>query len=245
MTAGNERRNHYRLLHVQHDAPHAVVRSSYRAMMRELEAHPDRGGDVWHAALLNEAYRVLSDPEERAQYDLELGDTRLGRLRSDAGVSTDADDDVDDVVHEPFLHELAIHARICLFCGSRWPRRAPRTAQSCSTCASPTDFDLVPARPDDGRRSAERIAREGRLRYWTEWPSSPSVGELVDLSAGGLKLSARTEVQGPAVKIEGPIVDAIGRVASCRPQENDWAIGVEFVTVQWHKARGTFVSTQA
>ncbi len=69
MSGRVNRRNYYRVLHVQHDAPAAVITSSYRALMRTLEIHPDRGGDHWNAALVNEAYRVLSDPATRERVE--------------------------------------------------------------------------------------------------------------------------------------------------------------------------------
>ena len=63
------RRNYYRLLHVGRDAPTAVIQASYRTLMQRLRMHPDLGGDHERAALLNEAYETLSDPERRAAYD--------------------------------------------------------------------------------------------------------------------------------------------------------------------------------
>ncbi|MFN7982197.1 MAG: DnaJ domain-containing protein [Vicinamibacterales bacterium] len=66
------RRNHYRVLHVQPDAPFDVIRASYRTLLQTLKLHPDLGGDHWTAAHVNAAYHVLSDPLRRAQYDREL-----------------------------------------------------------------------------------------------------------------------------------------------------------------------------
>src|SRR2546428_13781943 len=37
--------------------------------MRELQAHPDLGGDEEKAKVVNEAHRVLSDPDLRTEYD--------------------------------------------------------------------------------------------------------------------------------------------------------------------------------
>ena len=68
------RRNYYRILHVQPDAPAEVIKSSYRTLMQRLRMHPDLGGDHWNASLINEAYTVLMDPEQRAAYDREQGD---------------------------------------------------------------------------------------------------------------------------------------------------------------------------
>lgn len=60
------RRNYYRILHVQPDAPKEMIRSSYRTIMHKMRVHPDLGGDSEAAALVNEAYAVLSDERERA-----------------------------------------------------------------------------------------------------------------------------------------------------------------------------------
>ena len=65
------RRNYYRILHVQPDAPVEIIKSSYRTLMQKLKAHPDLGGDEWNAALINEACAVIIDPEKRAAYDTE------------------------------------------------------------------------------------------------------------------------------------------------------------------------------
>lgn len=70
MTA--ERRNLYRLLHVQPEAPTEIIKASYRALMSTLRMHPDLGGDPQRAAEVNHAYAVLMDPERRRAYDLSL-----------------------------------------------------------------------------------------------------------------------------------------------------------------------------
>ena len=66
------RRNYYRVLHIQPDAPFEIIRSSYRTLMKELRQHPDLGGEHWNAKVLNEAYEVLSDPFQRGVYDIKL-----------------------------------------------------------------------------------------------------------------------------------------------------------------------------
>jgi curved DNA-binding protein CbpA len=66
------KRNYYRLLQVQPDAPYEVIRASYRTLMKELKNHPDLGGDLSNAYLINEAYETLSDRFQRAEYDKKL-----------------------------------------------------------------------------------------------------------------------------------------------------------------------------
>lgn len=62
-----DRRDHYRLLHVQSDAPTEVIRGAYRALI--ALHHPDVGGDHATALRLNDAFAVLSDTDRRARYD--------------------------------------------------------------------------------------------------------------------------------------------------------------------------------
>jgi DnaJ-class molecular chaperone len=65
----NNRRNFYRILHVQPEAPFEIIKASYRSLMTKLKVHPDLGGDHESAVLINQAYAVLSDPKKRKQYD--------------------------------------------------------------------------------------------------------------------------------------------------------------------------------
>lgn len=67
-----ERRNYYRILHVQPDAPMAVISESYRMLMHKLKTHPDLESADWNADLLKIAYDTLRDPDKRAGYDREL-----------------------------------------------------------------------------------------------------------------------------------------------------------------------------
>jgi curved DNA-binding protein CbpA len=69
---GSNRRNHYRTLHAQPDAPFEVIKANYRTLMQKLKGHPDLGGDHWTAVHVNTAYEILSDPVRRSAYDREL-----------------------------------------------------------------------------------------------------------------------------------------------------------------------------
>ena len=65
----NARADYYKVLHIHPDAPLEIVQSSYRTLMQRLRNHPDLGGEHERAALINEAYAVLTDPNKRAEYD--------------------------------------------------------------------------------------------------------------------------------------------------------------------------------
>ncbi len=66
------KRNYYRILYVQPDAPAEVIRASYRTLMHTLRQHPDLGGEHWNASIINEAHGVLTDEARRRAYDHKL-----------------------------------------------------------------------------------------------------------------------------------------------------------------------------
>ena len=63
--------DHYTVLGVERSADRTSIRRAYR--IRAREAHPDFGGDEQAMARVNEAWRVLGDPERRAAYDGSVG----------------------------------------------------------------------------------------------------------------------------------------------------------------------------
>lgn len=67
-----ERRNFYRILHVQPDASMAVIEENYRILLEKLKKYPEMNGPNWNAKLLDAAYSTLQDPKKRAAYDDEL-----------------------------------------------------------------------------------------------------------------------------------------------------------------------------
>jgi DnaJ-class molecular chaperone len=71
---GPQMRDHnrlYSLLNVLPDADPVVIEAAYKALMKRY--HPDiaSGTAGTRAAELNQAYRMLRDPERRAAYDAE------------------------------------------------------------------------------------------------------------------------------------------------------------------------------
>ncbi|MEL7155673.1 MAG: DnaJ domain-containing protein [Actinomycetota bacterium] len=62
--------NHYEILGLSQAATPAEIRAAYLALSKVV--HPDAGGDDYQFAVLEQSYRVLSDPTARARHDREL-----------------------------------------------------------------------------------------------------------------------------------------------------------------------------
>ena len=71
--------NHYATLNIAMDAPDAVVRAAWRVLTSQF--HPDRrgAGSAVRMQQVNTAYRVLSDPRQRAAHDAALHRERSRR----------------------------------------------------------------------------------------------------------------------------------------------------------------------
>jgi DnaJ-class molecular chaperone len=78
--------DYYEILQVHPRASQEMVKKAYRTLMGEMGGHPDLGGDVERAKLINEAYTVLGDPEVRRGYD--DARTRSGPWGSTGGART-------------------------------------------------------------------------------------------------------------------------------------------------------------
>ena len=217
-------------------------------MMQRLRMHPDLGGDHEEAAIINEAYAVLMNPDARARYDANLA-VRRQRVDSRARTAGSHDegaksssankDDTHEGSHCMFCHavcrtsDLTEPDDLCMRCGSAlFPAKRKR-------------FEA------GGQRAIERVSKRISARYWTRWPQSVSqIGHMEDLSPSGMQL--RTDealTRGQIIKIEAGVLDAIACVVDSQKVDSDgpdrWRIGLMFKTLRIHRSRGTFVSINA
>ena len=229
------RRNYYRILHVQPDAPTEVIRASYRTMMQRLRMHPDLGGDHRDAALVNEAYAVLTNPDSRAAYDAtRVNERDAGRGAPDATETTPAGE------------------AECPFCRRHHRLGATIEPDSlCGNCWSPLYPAQKHALDKSGQRIIQRFGVRGTVEVYVTWPqTSPQVGETQDVSLNGMQLLTPALIPtGQIVKVTGEALDCIARVVnhneSRGPGLARWRLGLEFITVCFSKTHGTFVSVEA
>lgn len=245
------RRNYYKLLHVQPDAPAEIIRSSYRTLMMKLKQHPDMGGDEWNAALINQAYQTLVDEGKRAQYDRE----RLYFDRMDfpnalmpPGPQV-AKRKIGYTGHQG-MNSMP-HSR-CLFCKTSHGGDIRMHAQRrCACCGSPlnpvVDNTILDA---EQRRAVRRMARHSRLTFYTAWPQQGFSGHIHDLSPMGMQIHAEEKLQeAQLIKIESDILHAVAMVVYCRSQykcgPHCYVVGIKFFTLLFQRPLGTFLSVIA
>jgi curved DNA-binding protein CbpA len=242
------RRNYYRVLHVQPDAHPAVIRTAYRTLMQTLRLHPDLGGDGAAASLITEAYAVLSDPVRRAQYDAQLD---LRRARAASGPPTD-DTGSDGPPRAKALRAPAPwpangHIAACPFCAAALPAPGHRPPR-CAGCASPLTPPPSAGHITASRRAFERQHVHTTAEYFLRGDAAPRPATLRDFSPHGAQLTAAEATPlGQTLALKTQLFDALARVVECQPAppaSGQWLLRLEFLTLALTAPTGSLVSTQ-
>jgi hypothetical protein len=242
------RRNYYRILHVQAEAPLEVIKASYRTLMGPLRQHPDLGGTHETAALLNEAFAVLSDPERRQAYDRTLTEERL------RGSAASADKPPAPVsMRAPSVAPSPDPARwradrCCPFCRHALPA-TPRADARCAQCDGPLTAPPQPQVQERellGRRANRRFAKNQSVALTPAWTETPLTAVMRDLSLSGVRLHAPVPLAAnQVIRIAAPDFDAVASVVSSRRSANLYSIHARFLTLRFIRRAGVFVSVKA
>jgi len=236
-----ERRNLYRILYVQPEAPTAVIKASYRALMSTLRIHPDLGGDHDQAARINHAYEVLSDPQRRKAYDLAL---RRPRAEARFGFAAAAPP---PGAAGPDPARWASNG-VCPFCRAGLPA-VLSIETSCPRCGSP--LQPPPGEREErpeliGRRRSTRVARSGEAALRLAGAAEDFTVRLRDLSFTGLSVeSARPVAVESVVRVRTDAFDAVALVVQCRAHGKSYLVHARLLTMRLHWRTGAFVSTPA
>ena len=222
------KRNYYRILQVQADAPFEIIRTSYRTLMRELKQHPDLGGDNWTASIINEAFEILSDSVRRAEYDRELlseytikavpnGNSKKKPLY---GISCP----VCNAVH-------ARHAHNEMDCSVSGSFKATWNASPFSSC----------------RRSVNRIKTNGKLTFCVSRSLIGRGARVLDISPNGIRFKCSKDLRtNETILLRSSVLRAEARVISSKKNllngTTCYYIGAQFTNVTFNSARGSFYS---
>ena len=234
----NNKRNYYRILQVQPDAPEAIIRASYRTLMQKLCMHPDLGGDTATAILLNQAYETLTDKHKRAAYDRQLQHVLHKQRTSETRQPSQP---ADHTVNEPPSR--------CPFCRDKQPRFNRSSGnRSCISCLSPLQLSEKKSTNGQDRRSIFRLSSGGAISFHTTWPQARAFQASVeDLSHNGLKLRCRQQLAPDSIlKLFNANLRAIGKVIRCEPDSINgyYRIGIEFITLRFENKTGSFLSAK-
>ncbi len=240
------RRNYYRILHIQPDAPAAIIKASYRTQMQKLRMHPDLGGDEWNASLLNEAYQVLSDPGRRRAYDREyFGDRE--RIRHSA--QQHGGNEPAPAPDNPFDSHYAPDPSRCPFCNTQKPAISSYAGPGdCPGCNAPVEVANTLRLANTAKRAIERICHREAVTLYTTPAGDGQCGTVRDLSPNGMQLQCRFPLrENQVIRIVCASLSAIGRVTFCNRDMSGelFTAGVEFLTLRFHERSGTFLSVSA
>jgi hypothetical protein len=216
----------YRILHVQPDAPAAIIHASYRTLLQRAV------GDSDETALLDLAYATLGDPQRRMAYDRE-------RAAALGGVPQ----------HDTVDAAGAPGTRNCLFCGApHGLQRVIERDDECGRCASPLFAAERHRFEYSGQRMLNRIPKRHGIDVWVTWPqAAPIRGSMRDLSLNGIQFVSAVRLQpNQVVRIDCSELRALGRIAHIErdKQSGGFKAGVEFLTLRFRQVRGTFVSAE-
>jgi hypothetical protein len=216
----------YRVLHVQPDAPAAIIHASYRTLLQRAV------GDSDETALLDLAYATLGDPQRRMAYDRE-------RAAALGGVPQ----------HDTVDAAGAPGTRNCLFCGApHGLQRVIERDDECGRCASPLFAAERHRFEYSGQRMLNRIPKRHGIDVWVTWPqAAPIRGSMRDLSLNGIQFVSAVRLQpNQVVRIDCSELRALGRIAHIErdKQSGGFKAGVEFLTLRFRQVRGTFVSAE-
>jgi curved DNA-binding protein CbpA len=223
------RRNYYRILQVQPDAPLEIIHSSYRTIMKELKRHPDLGGSTSDASILNEAYETLSDPSRRTAYDEKLFLEYTKQTGSPA--------------------KQPLTPTFCPVCRQSLSRK-PNPGEFCTTCQTPLKSDDPQKSGAASHRFFERTKSSEQILYYSKWPGKAEQGRMIDFSPIGMRFICREKLAPQTVlKISSESLEASGTVTNMSEEISSgkkyYAVGVCFLSVCFKESRGTFLSTSA
>lgn len=225
------RRNFYRLLHVQADAPIEVIKASYRALM--TTHHPDVGGDHEAAVLLNEAYAVLSDADRRADYDRRRAAKMTGRPAADSRATTPPPRKADGPV--------------CAFC--RLPRPTViHTDSRCVRCRAPLAAirRTGDANRQTERRAMPRVSKSDWGLLHIDWPSQILDVRMRDVSLDGISVYCGVPLPvGRTIRVVGATLDVVADIVTVRRVANVHTLHARLVTALFASPVGGFVSQTA
>ena len=214
--------------------------------MQSMKLHPDLGGDSEKAALVNEAYAVLSNKTRRAEYDLELA-ARTSAPRPDSSAYNDKKDH--DFSQQNFGHAQSTYEKNtgerCAFC-YKFHNTPSGALMDCSGCGSPLDPPQKGLNTENATRSIARISKNSDIQVTEALHSIPMTANLKDLSPQGLGFVFNEDLaQQQVIKIGCSLFEGIATVVHKRSIPGEGIFyGAQFISLRFNNQSGNFISAR-
>lgn len=240
--------------------------------MQTLNYHPDKGGDVSFAQLLNEALSTLGDTAKRREYDQlrQQHYASLSEVSDDLSISenpqaasdtekkresgqdkgephvADSHQALSGRAQCPFCHAIASRAGAGK-CQTAYTQHA--TSSICQRCTGPaTPVSLLETSKGEELRRMYRRLHTETIRLWSQWPlGEEDCAVLTDFSIVGCALDcANAYPANQILLLKTSLFDAIGRVRFCQPSQHALSsVGIEFIMLNASCAKGQLLSASA
>lgn len=232
------RRNYYRVLQIQPDAPEEIVVASYHALKQYL--HQDSN-------LLHEAYTVLVNPAARMRYDVYLADSLkfaetklvpMGNAQDRSGIN---------VTNQAIMPiDGAPSTSHCIFCHAAYTKQlSPYPDNKCQVCGSPLQI-AIDEQNNQQSRSNIRISKQNEIEFYLFWPDTSYKGILQDLSPRGARFLSKVPLAAcDIMKIDASNFRAVAEVAHLQTEQSHVSVGVRFLTIEFEQERGNFLAVSA
>ncbi|MCF6252490.1 MAG: DnaJ domain-containing protein [Methylococcaceae bacterium] len=227
----SNRRNYYRVLHIQPDAPQAIISSSYKILVKKKTVS---------TKLTKEAFSVLSAPHKRKQYDQVLmGNQHVDYVKFNTSTPFSAN----EFVNKRSSHYQTLTTYFCSFCNTSQSHSQMKNIDSlCIECSSPLhlskEYSSLP------RRFFSRTNLITSISIYSYWPGIETTATLSDLSPTGLRFTTDQNLnKNEIIKIDANQFKAVGQVKHFKSAGSIFIIGAQFLTIQFNTQKGIFMST--
>ena len=239
------RRNYYRVLNIQPDAPQAIISSSYKILVKKKTVSTE---------LTKEAFSVLSAPHKRKHYDqLLMGNQHVDYVTFNS-IDSKKKKTKFNTSNRFFANAFVDKRRSpyqtlttysCAFCNTSQSHSPMKNIdQLCIECSSPLhlskEYFSLP------RRFFSRTNLTTSVSIYSYWPGIEMTATLSDLSPTGLRFTTDQALnKNEIIKIDADQFKAVGQVKHLKSTGSIFIIGAQFLTIQFNTQKGIFMSASA
>jgi curved DNA-binding protein CbpA len=263
---GNQR-NFYRLFNIQPDSPRHIIKTSYLTLKKNpnipkellnegysILSNSDKRSlydrlilQYSHAEALNKiSGRNQHKPLRGKVFTPALATARVSRTsKFNGNYLKKKYTTSNESYYQPVITQF------CTFCKTPHNQSPCKdTAPLCNECGSPL-FPPSKSFLEQTRRNIVRINQDSKIYFYTYWPEEKRTGIISDISPTGVQLVSSTRLnKDQIIKLDGKDFKAVGIVSYHKKNtgyigDKAQISGIKFLTVNFNKSKGQFLSESA